>query len=392
MNNNKLKIAVLSILLSFTSLNNSLAEEPTNPDEAFNKNIETRARTDSSNLHYYPKIEAGNANLFTGAATLKQNEIFARLDIISLINQGTINAQGALTTGGLASNIQPTIQIGWGVLDNWLFSASVPLKYYFSGNPSLSDPWLNLKYKIIDSPFMLSIQADGKLPLGNAASSPPFGSGYAEAGGMILATKSFDPIFIQLAGGYRYKFGYQSVVNNQVTNSKNSDQIDYLLNVGWNFESTGLMADVTAYGYYPVGSGTSSYNFLSIRPSVTYKMLNYDFNLAFDKPLFGRNIDYGFGINGGVSIKTAFEYPRVFNLMFSKKIDLPILEKKKDLSEVTKGKELFINNCSKCHALVDPDIKTNEEWEPVIDRYREQKILTKAEYSAIIEFLRFYKD
>lgn len=63
-------------------------------------------------------------------------------------------------------------------------------------------------------------------------------------------------------------------------------------------------------------------------------------------------MDYPIGINAGATIKSAFEYSKIFSLMFSKKINPPDLEKAKDFSSVVKGKDLYLNTCSKCHALV----------------------------------------
>lgn len=44
-----------------------------------------------------------------------------------------------------------------------------------------------------------------------------------------------------------------------------------------------------------------------------------------------------------------------------------------------------------CFSL-NPQVKTFDEWEPVIDRYRDKKLLTKSEHSALLEFLKYYKD
>lgn len=387
------KFISMLVLSSLLVSGNSLAEEEFyTKDEVFNLEIERKAREDTTNFHYYPKIGLGQPNLFGGAATLKQNEVFARLFVSGIINRGFINAAGQSTTGGLPTYLQGGLQLGWGILDNLLFTASVPARYFLSGSPNLSDPWINLKYRIIESPFILSVQAEGKIPVGNANISPAFGSGNLDAGGMLLATKSFEPLFIQAGVGYRYRNSYQIVQNNALTSGKYADQLNYVVNFGWNFKTVGMMVDISAYGYYPLGSGTTSYNFVTVKPNLTYKFMNNEANLSVDVPLFGLNIDNPISINAGFTFKNSFEYPKFFTLMFSRKIDAETIEKKKDFSQVVRGKELYLNTCSKCHALVDPDIKTFEEWEPIVDRYRTNKVLTKPEHSAIIEFLRVYRD
>ena len=406
---NKLKLISLFLIFSTFSSFISLAEvAPDNekkeeekvltPEEVHNLQIEKKAREDFNNYHYYPKIELGTTNLFGGATTLKQNEIFARAFASFLLNRGLLDTNGSQITGGLANHLQGGLQIGWGVLDNLLFTASVPAKYYFTGSPGLSDAWLNLKYRFIDNPFNLSLQVEGKIPSGSVTSIPPLGTGDLNIGAMALITKSFEPVlplFIQAGAGYRYRSFFQTLVNNQLVDNKYSDQINYALNAGWNFQSTGWMGDITAYGYYPMGQATSvnniSYNFLTVKPNITYKFNNMEGNFSVDIPLIGRNIDNPISFNAGVTIKNSFEYSRIFSLMFAKKIDAETINNKSDFTQVNKGKELYLNTCSKCHALIDPDIYTYEKWELVVDRYKDRKILTKQEHSAIIDFLKVYK-
>jgi hypothetical protein len=239
-----------------------------------------------------------------------------------------------------------------------------------------------LKWRLINDPFILSVQADGKLPLGNTVKVPPYGEGQVDAEIMAFITKSFEPMYVQLGGGFKYRFPAGTI---SLTN-----QIPYILDIGVflpNIKNLGF--DVAAYGYYPVGSGTSSSNLLSILPNITFKYLNYDFNLSFNKAIFGTNIDSGFAIQGGVSIKSSFEYPKVFNLLLLPKIDPEDLDKK-ELKNYETGKNLYINNCSKCHILINPDAFKMDKWEPVVDRYRDRKLISKSEHKAIIEFLSAY--
>lgn len=142
--NKKEQVILLTLLFSFNYLNTSIAEEKTpekellTQDEEFNKNLEIRGKTDDTNFHYYPKLETDTPNLIGGASTLKQNEFFGRASAYYFFNRGIINSNGLLTTGGLPAHLQGTAQIGWGVLDNLLFTASIPFKYFLSGNPALS--------------------------------------------------------------------------------------------------------------------------------------------------------------------------------------------------------------------------------------------------------------
>ncbi len=374
--------------------NKDQEEKKLTREEVFNLKIEKKAREDSNNYNYYPKIELGTANLYTGATTLKQNEVFARGSASFLFNQGFVNLDGSQAQGGLPNHLRGVLQLGWGVLDNLLFTASVPAKYFLSGSPALSDSWVNLKYRFIETPFNLSFQLESKIPSGNSNTNPPFGSGDLEAGGIFSLTKYFNPIFFQIGAGYRYRASYQSIVNNQYIQNQYPSQLSYVFNTGWNFDFGGMI-DVSAYGFVPLGTSTSNsylnYNYLTVKTNLTHKFNNMEANLSADFPVITLNSEKPISINAGFTIKNSFEYARVFSLLFSKKIDAEAIEKKSYFTDVVKGKELYINSCSKCHALIEPDIYTDEKWEAVIDRYRERKILTKSEYSAIIDFLKAYK-
>lgn len=392
--NKKLQITLLALLFSLNHLSSSTAEEDQSY-ENFLKETETRARSDDNNFNYFPKLELDTPNLIGGAATLKFNEVFARASAYYFHKRGYLNDQGNLSPNdGLNNHIQAGVQVGWGILDNLLLGLTVPTRYFIGGSFGVSDPWINLKYRIIESPFILSVQAEGKIPVGasNTGNINSFGSGDFNAGGMLLATKSFKPFFIQLGTGYIQRFPFSNLQNNQLVTNQYTNRLNYFFNAGYNFEETGIMIDASAFGHYPLGSGIVTANYLTLRPNVTWKFNNMEINLSGYVPISGLNIDYPIGINAGYTIKGFFEYPKILNLMFSKKIDPPELEKAKDFSPVIKGKDIYLNSCSKCHALVDPSIKTFDEWVPVIDRYREKKLLTKSEHSSLIEFLKYYKE
>lgn len=358
-----------------------------------NKEIEERAKINTFNLNYYPKVQLSTPNLFTGAATLNGNEVFARLGLISFFLQGKLDSKGNFATSTeKLSYLLPTLSLGWGILDNLFFSATVPYKFYLAGQGNgLSDPWLGLKWRILNEPFILSLQADGKLPLGSVTKVPPFGEGQADAGLMALITKSFEPVYIQLGAGYKYRFPLTSEVNKVISIINYAQQIQYIVDIGVFlpfFKNLGL--NIAAYGYFPVGSGNQSSNLLSILPNITYKYSNFDINLSFNKIILGSNIDTGFAIQGGFSLKNSFEYPKVFNLLLLPKIDAEDLDKKPGLENVETGKKLYINNCSKCHILINPAAFKMDKWEPIVDRYRERKLISKSEHKAIVEFLAGY--
>jgi hypothetical protein len=364
-------------------------------DEAKKKEIEERAKTDTYNLNYYPKTQLSAPNLFTGAATLKGNEVFGRLGLISFFLQGKLDSKGAFTasTENL-SYLLPTASVGWGIIDNLFFSATVPYKFYLAGQGNgVSDPWLSLKWRILNDPFIFSLQLEGKLPLGKATKVPPFGEGQADAGIMALVTRSFEPFYIQLGAGFKYRFPLVIEQNKVLSTVNYAHQIPYMVDIGYflpGFKNLGF--NITAYGYYPVGYGNPSSNLLSLLPNINYKNSNYDINLSFNKIIIGSNIDTGWGIQGGFTYKTSFEYPKVFNLLLLPKIDVEDLDKKKDLSAVENGKQLYINNCAKCHILVNPDAFKMDKWEPIIDRYRDKKLISKREHEAILEFLTTYTE
>jgi hypothetical protein len=286
----------------------------------------------------------------------------------------------------------PTLSLGWGIIDNLFFSATVPYKFYLAGQGNgVSDPWLSLKWRLFNDPFIFSLEAEGKLPLGKVTKIPPFGDGQADAGLMALMTKSFDPVYIQAGAGFKYRFPLSIEQNKVISTVNYAHQIPYFVDFGGflpNWKNLGF--NIMAYGYYPLGFGNPSSNLLSVSPNITYKVSNFDFNLSYNQVIIGSNIDYGWGVYGGFTYKNSFEYPKIFNLLLLPKIDAEDLDKKKELASVETGKQLYINNCSKCHILVNPDTYTIDKWEPIVDRYRERKLISKSEHKAILEFLTTY--
>ena len=153
-----------------------------------------------------------------------------------------------------------------------------------------------------------------------------------------------------------------------------------------------MIADLSVYGYIPLGSGINNSSILSVRPNLTFKYLNWDFNLAYDQMIMGKGVDYGFSVQLGATYKLSFEYPKIFTLLLLTKIDPEELDKKKDLKNVETGKNLYINNCAKCHVLVNPDEYKYDKWQPIVGRYREKKIISKTEEKALLEFLESYTE
>ena len=62
------------------------------------------------------------------------------------------------------------------------------------------------------------------------------------------------------------------------------------------------------------------------------------------------------------------------------------------LMELKEGKEMFKDNCSKCHRLKDPQSKTEAEWREIVPKMvaRAQKksiTITEKEQDAILKYL-----
>jgi len=392
-----LTIYFLSLTFGLECLTKSFAEEEKTIDPK-KEEFEKTAKTDSSNLNYYPKLNLGNSNLFTGATTLKGNEVFARLGVNTIIPTGYWNENGVLEKKDQAISLTPTLTLAWGIIDNLFFSASVPYKFYLTGTNGISDPWISIKYKFWDDPINLAFQIESKIPVGDSLQTYPFGDGQTDVGGMILATKFFDPIYFQSGLGYKYKF---SKANKDGTVIKPTDNLSYVLNVGSNLSSLSnffpeytffdnLMFDFSFYGYIPVASGTKTGNILSITPNLTYKFSNMDINLSYHQTLLGNSVDRYSGIFAGVTFKESFKYPKIFELILAPKIDKETLDDVNTSSVNQKGKMAFVENCSKCHLLVDPKAYKIEDWQMIVDKYKEKKLISNKEYNRIIEYLNDY--
>ncbi len=409
---------LIFFLLSNSNYNSSLADDLTDDEIESNKKtklIETKAREDAYNLNYYPKIQqGGSSNLFTGAATLKGNEVFARLGLSTDISLGSFDTNGALVLNDKAySFIQPNLSLGWGIIDNFSFFANIPYRYNFGQPASIPNPWFDFKFKIIDKPVILSFQFDVKAPgsiIADTLKISTVGENQPDLGVMLLATKpfelyNFDSLYAQAGIGYKYRFPLSTTnADKTITNTNFSSQINYILDLGKNniLEPLNLKLfsykvmfdfDISLYGYSTINDGNAqSSNYLSVRPNLGYKFSNFDVNLAFDRPILGTNIDNYYGIQAGLTYKGDFEYPKIFSLLLLKKIDPEDLEKNESLDIVDKGRTLYINNCSKCHILINPDVHTGDEWEPIVSRYKIKKLITKGESAAIIEFLKKYNE
>jgi len=74
----------------------------------------------------------------------------------------------------------------------------------------------------------------------------------------------------------------------------------------------------------------------------------------------------------------------------SKKLVMPSGEVKKGLTpELAEGKELFVNNCAKCHSLKNPNDYSPEEWKPILDKMAKRAHLSDAEKQKVYNYVTY---
>ncbi|MDP4197692.1 MAG: cytochrome c [Bacteroidota bacterium] len=57
------------------------------------------------------------------------------------------------------------------------------------------------------------------------------------------------------------------------------------------------------------------------------------------------------------------------------------------ISELSEGRNLYIDKCSGCHSLKDPSDYTEEEWGTVLKKMSRKAKLTDAEYEKISHYI-----
>jgi mono/diheme cytochrome c family protein len=74
----------------------------------------------------------------------------------------------------------------------------------------------------------------------------------------------------------------------------------------------------------------------------------------------------------------------------SKKLVIPSGEEKKGLTpELAEGKDLFVNNCAKCHNLKNPNHYTPEEWKPILLKMQKKAKISDAEREKIYNYVTY---
>jgi cytochrome c2 len=80
----------------------------------------------------------------------------------------------------------------------------------------------------------------------------------------------------------------------------------------------------------------------------------------------------------------------IFITSCSKKLVMPSGEAKKGLTpELAEGKELFVNNCAKCHSLKNPNNYTPQEWRPILERMAKRAHLSDAEKEKVYNYVTY---
>jgi hypothetical protein len=371
---------LLSFIVLFTNSSFAIDIIPNPFDDKITdieKELEKTSLEDKNNLNYYPKLNFLSPLLFTGANTLQMNEVFFSIRSISSLSKNT----------STSIFITPFLSIGYGLFDNVFLYTSIPYKFYLNeGINGLSDSYIGAKIKFLEGDNNFSFQIDNKIPLGNKLSKPNLGDGQIDIQGSLLYTRNFDIFYIQSLLGYNYRFPYTA--NNQTT--KLSDELVYLIDIGSkikNFEN--FTINISFDGFLPIlFNNLSTYKYLSISPNITYNFLNFDASLGIYKILFSKNYLDTWGINFGITIKNKVEYPSIFKLLLLEKIDSDkLISIKGDNDERLK---IFINNCNRCHAIINPNQLGIEDWNKKIEKYRQKKIITKSEEIKIKEFLEDY--
>ncbi|MES2747266.1 MAG: cytochrome c [Bacteroidota bacterium] len=74
----------------------------------------------------------------------------------------------------------------------------------------------------------------------------------------------------------------------------------------------------------------------------------------------------------------------------SKKLVMPSGEEKKGLTpELAEGKNLFVNNCAKCHNLKNPNKYTPEEWAPILMRMQKKAKISDSDREKIYNYVTY---
>ena len=69
---------------------------------------------------------------------------------------------------------------------------------------------------------------------------------------------------------------------------------------------------------------------------------------------------------------------------------MPSGEEKKGLTpELAEGKDLFVNNCAKCHSLKNPNNYTAEEWKPILDKMAKRAKISDAEKEKVYKYVTY---
>lgn len=74
----------------------------------------------------------------------------------------------------------------------------------------------------------------------------------------------------------------------------------------------------------------------------------------------------------------------------SKKLVMPSGEVNRGLTpELAEGKDLFLNNCAKCHSLKNPNDYTPEKWKPILATMAKRAKISDAEREKIYNYVTY---
>lgn len=392
---------------------NSIAEEEKTEAVTEETILKEKINSPDHSMNFYPRIIFGKNNTpFYGAETLGEGEFLFNTFGKFNYNYNYTNATGTYTQNTTKKSISLVSNFSYGIFtENLTFNLSYPVNYNFSNINLNSDFYGSFTLRLLQEPFTISLQPTFKYSY--FGYEQDIRDGDNNVGINLLLNKFFDSFYTQGMIGYNYRLPYTL----SKTSAKYPNELNYVATIGYflplnNFSSLipkefekSFVLNITGYGNVALDSAPS--NLLSGNLSLGFKNEENDFLLSVDKTFMVKNDFQNFSVGLGWSYKTDLgklynsalaQFPnfnapklgRALSMANIPKID-PEQIMALDLKGVEKGKKLFVESCTRCHALVSLDIFETPTWEKKVHNYRIKKVLSKSEESAIIDFIKEYK-
>ncbi|MFN8671836.1 MAG: hypothetical protein U0457_07075 [Candidatus Sericytochromatia bacterium] len=379
-------------LKNFLELFNWFKENENKTEKTeFQEKVEEKSKKNTS-MNFYPRLALNNDNIFfSGAETLEAGDFVFNAPISSYYNYDT--------------NISVTTPVNFSLglfSDNLTLNGQYPLKLENGVFNYSTDIYASFLIKLLSKPFTLSIQPKAKISIFPSTAN----DGYQTVGLDILFNKDFENFYIQGLAGYKYKI-----------NNYNTQVFDYVLSTGWtpDNELKNFSTALSFYGnknIFTSDKNNTKENFLSSRVDFLWRFPdfnllfidNLDLDLYLEQSIITSGINPYSGLGASLTYKIDFgellkriapnfDQPKLLKALSMANLPKTDAEqiKAKNIINADRGRDLYINTCSRCHALISINKFNKKEWEEKIHNYRIKKVINKAEESAIMDFISKYK-